>query len=104
MVSTLEVETIYRPSVTIRARGALQPGEIGEGFVRVLPAHFLAGPKADADLGPVRLSEKKAEVVLAQLNAAYARGFAVRHSGNGRGYREAYAAGPAAGPAVHFGL
>jgi len=71
------------------------------GFVRVLSAHFLVGPQADADAGPVRFSEKEAEVVLRQLNAADSGRLAARHAGDGGGYGEADAAGPAAGAAVH---
>ena len=43
------------------------------------------------------------QIIPRQLDAGYARRLALRHAGDGGGYREADATGPAARAAGHFG-
>src|SRR5690606_16959366 len=64
-------------------------------------AHLFAWPQPVAHFRSLRLAEQFAEVVVRKLNAAHARRFAFRHTGNGRGNRQGDAARAAPGSAIH---
>lgn len=64
-----------------------------------ITAHFLRGAQVDADGGAFGSAKNSTAIVPGQLNAADARGLAVRHPRNGGGNRGGNAARAAAAAA-----
>ena len=56
----------------------------GHRLRRRIAAHFWLWAQVGADGGAVWMAEDQAVVVVAQLDAAYASGFALGHAGGGR--------------------
>ena len=78
-----------------------QPIQIGNGVRRALSAHFPVRPQAATHGGTLRLAEKQAAVVFAELDAADAGRLARRHARYWGTDRRGDTACPAAGSAFH---
>ena len=70
------------------------------GLVGVMPAHFGRRHQPAANCRAPGLPKNEAARVIAQLNAAHARRFAVWHAGYGRADGGGGAAGAASGAAI----
>ncbi len=78
----------------------LQIVKPSQGIRRRIAAHLRLWAQVDADGGPIRLAEDQAVVVVAELDAAHARGFTVWHAGDGGRDGRGDAARPAANATV----
>lgn len=88
-------------SVARGCGGFFQPGQIEQRVCSACAAHLGRRLQLRADSRTFWLAKKQTPEVVAQLNTGHTRGFAARHSRNGRGDGGGNAAGSAEGATFH---